>query len=173
MPVTIYRSAGDPYEHVLADLRRRRDELDTAIRAVEAVRGVSSVAAPQSGGSTLDDTRPVPQAGSVYSGVSIAEAAKMVLITNGGPMRTSEIVPLIQAGGVNLKSADPNNTTNSILSRRANSVGDIVRIGRSAWDLRERAAASAQASAPPPPRTRRLIPDDVEAAPSNQESAAS
>lgn len=128
--------SGDAYEVVLADLRQRRDELDTAIKAVEAVRGGrSSTLSPAS----LTTIAP-PAGGSVseFAGLSIAEASKVVLRARGEVMHTSQIVPPLQSGGVKLTSVDPINTVNSILNRRANSVGDIVRVGRSMWALKDR-----------------------------------
>ena len=138
MPVTIQVNHGDPYDRVLADLRRRRDELDIAIRAVDAVRSprVAPAVVVARGAAA---TPVVHSTTDSYSNVSIAEASKLALRASGGPLRVAEIVLLIQAGGVKLGAMDPNNTVNSILSRRANSVGDIVRVGRSTYALKEHA----------------------------------
>ena len=138
MPVTIHVNHGDPYDRVLADLRRRRDELDIAITAVEAVRSPQVAPAMVVAGEPTA-TPVVHSSIASYSNVSIAEASKLALRASGGPLRVVEIVPLIQAGGVKLGATDPNNTVNSILSRRANSVGDIVRVGRSTYALKEHA----------------------------------
>jgi hypothetical protein len=40
-------------------------------------------------------------------------------------------------GGLHLNSSDPVNTVGSVLTRRANEVGDIVKIGRGTWGLKE------------------------------------
>ena len=128
MPVMVYHQGGDPYEHVLTDLRKRRDELDIAIRAIEAVRTPPTA-------SSADSTNHVqepqsPKSIGQFSGVSIAEASKQVLQAHGSAMSTADIVPIIQAGGVRLTSTDAANTVNSVLSRRSLSMGDIVRVGR-------------------------------------------
>lgn len=139
MAVMNHRQGGDPYEHVLGDLRKRRDELDIAIRAIEAVR-VPMAGSAGSGASGTQDSLGSQNAGGEFSGVSIADASKKVLLRHDGPMNTADIIPIIQAGGVKLNSTDAANTVNSILSRRSSSVGDIVRVGRGRWDLKERAS---------------------------------
>lgn len=125
------RPAGDAYDQVLTDLRLRRNELDVAIRTLEAVRG----ATPTRPAPAPPYTGPSNRTGS-YIGLSIADASKKILTASDHPLHTGQIVPLLQAGGVTLTSADPVNTVNSILNRRSKSVGDIVRSGRSLWSLK-------------------------------------
>ena len=135
MVVTVVRPTDDPYEHVLADLRRRREELEIAIRAIEAVRSTPTIPSIPTTMSSPALPHPGEAERSLF-GLSISEASKKVLHAQGKSMHTTEIVPLLQAGGLELKSSDPVNTVNSVLNRRAASVGDIVRVGRSVWALK-------------------------------------
>jgi hypothetical protein len=72
-----------------------------------------------------------------FVGLTIAEAAKRVLAAHGEPMLNANIVSALQKGGMKFNSADPLNNVGSVLNRRAKDVGDIVRIGRGVWGLRE------------------------------------
>ena len=130
-------SIPNPYAAVLADLVRRRDELNIAIKAIEAVGGVgasSTASAPSSTGTTNDS--PVPDEPGQYLGLSISEAAKKLLGARKKNMTSAEIAKALIDGGMPIKSVDPGNTVGSILTRRFNSVGDIVRVSRSQWGLR-------------------------------------
>lgn len=52
-------------------------------------------------------------------------------------MGNAEIAAALQAGGLVMGSAEPSNTVGSILTRRYDQVGDIVKVGRGIWGLQE------------------------------------
>jgi hypothetical protein len=122
----------DPYEAVLADLKAQRDKIDQAISAIESVRA--------SGGSMPSGATPqnmsVDRPGA-FLGMTITEAAIELLKARRQPLRNPEIAVAFKAGGLALNSADPVNTIGAVLSRRANDVGDIVKVGRGTWGLKE------------------------------------
>lgn len=69
--------------------------------------------------------------------MSIPEAAKKLLAARRQPLRNPEIVAGFKAGGFHLGSKDPVNTVGAVLTRRANDVGDIVKVARGTWGLKE------------------------------------
>ncbi len=121
----------DPYEAVLADLRAKRDQIDQAIASIEALRGGGPVA----GGPGVSQT--VAEGPGAFLGMTIVDAAKKLLAARRQPLRNAEIVAAFKAGGLVLQSQEPANTVGSVLTRRFNEVGDIVRVGRGTWGLAE------------------------------------
>lgn len=121
----------DPYEAVLADLRAKRDQLDIAIKAIEATRG----------GGTVAQGAPAAQSGiegpGAFLGLSIVDAAKRLLAAKRQPLRNPDIAAAFKVGGLHLNSNDPVNTIGAVLTRRANEVGDVVKIGRGTFGLKE------------------------------------
>lgn len=121
----------DPYAAVLADLKAQRDKIDQAISAIESVRAT---------GGTLSGAMP-PNTGidapGAFLGMTITEAAINLLKARRQPLRNPDIAAAFKAGGLALNSADPVNTVGAVLSRRANEVGDIVKVGRGTWGLKE------------------------------------
>ncbi len=131
--------ATNPYEAVLADLRSKRDKIDQAIAALEATLGsqsaVSAAAgAPAQDGPSVADTSDGPGA---FLGMSITDATKKLLLMRRRPLSNSEIASQLRKGGMVMSSADPNNVIGSIITRRFNQVGDIVRVDRGIWGLKE------------------------------------
>jgi hypothetical protein len=126
----------DPYAVVLADLRAKRAQIDQAIQAIESLRGIGGTvgvgAAP-----TGEDQVPIQAEAGVYLGMSIAEAARKLLASRKRAMGTSDILTGLTAGGLALSSADPINTVSAVLGRRFDKVGDIVRVERGIWGLKE------------------------------------
>lgn len=130
---------GDPYAIVLADLREKRAQIDQAIEAIEALQSgmIGAVSlAPQGRSRGIDSARAAPESGALL-GISIADAARKVLEAKRNKATTAEIVSALEAGGVELTSADKNNTVGSLLLRRFYNVGDIVRVNRGVWGLQE------------------------------------
>lgn len=139
----------DPYETVLADLRAKRAQLDEAIKTLEGLRGVVAHGRPaappaQTAATAAKVVATPPRAfgggepeHSPYLGMSIADAAKVLLQSKRRQMKTGDIVAAIEAGGLILTSGDKNNTVGSILLRRFYTVGDIVRVSRGVWGLQE------------------------------------
>jgi hypothetical protein len=125
-------SGQDPYAAVLADLLRRREEIENAIKVIESVRGVGTAGTAPSAAEQSD----VNQHGR-YLGMSIAEAAKLLLKSRRRTMTSAEIVEGLVAGGLALTSAEPANVIGSILTRRFYGPGDVVRVSRGQWGLKE------------------------------------
>jgi hypothetical protein len=121
---------------VLADLRAKRDQIDKAILAIEMLRGQSvggtaavlgAASAPPLG---IDDP-------GAFLGMTIADAAKKLLAARRKQMNNPEMAVVFKKGGLHLNSKDPVNTIGAVLTRRANEVGDIVKVGRGTWGLKE------------------------------------
>lgn len=136
----------DPYEAVLADLRAQRERINIAITTLEAIRGgkpmprtdmshISGGGASASG-DTKAGNRPDLGPGA-FLGMSIVEAAKKLLATKHHQMRTADIVTELEKGGLMLTSVDKGNTVGSVLLRRFQNTGDIVRVKRGLWGLQE------------------------------------
>jgi hypothetical protein len=129
----------DPYDAVLADLKAKREQIDQAIAAIEGLRGGVSIGASLTGGGPLSaKVTSMPAEGpGAFLGMTIPEAAKKLLASKRQPMRNPDIAAAFKAGGLHMNSADPVNTIGSVLTRRANDVGDIVKVGRGTWGLKE------------------------------------
>ena len=66
--------------------------------------------------------------------MSIADAAKKLLSTRKQAMGNADIAAALKQGGVVMSAnTDPQNMVGSILTRRFEKVGDIVRVGRGIW----------------------------------------
>lgn len=138
---------GDAYELVLADLRAKRDQIDQAIALIQSLRhggaliatGAMSVGASVPGGvspqiekSAVDALGP-----GAFLGMTIADAAKKLLAVERRTLTNAEIVGAFDKGGLVLNSTDKLNTVGSVLNRRFQQVGDVVRISRGTWGLKE------------------------------------
>ena len=129
-------TSSDPYEAVLADLRAKRTQIDSAIAAIEALRsGGPAPGTPAPGAQAQEAT--AAEAPGAYLGMTIAEAAKKLLAFRRQPLRNPDIAAALQAGGLAMSSADPVNTIGSVLTRRFYDQGDIVKVGRGTWGLKE------------------------------------
>ena len=65
------------------------------------------------------------------------KAAKKLLASRRTPMRNPDIYAALKAGGLVLQSKEPINTIGSVLTRRFLEQGDIVRVDRGVWGLKE------------------------------------
>ena len=133
-----FTDKADPYAIVLADLRAQRDRIDTAIAALEGLRGSAGSHVKPTAAGTAE---PPDMIGGVISdglllGMSIADATIKVLSLRKRKMTTPEVLADLKAGGLALSSKDPGNVVNSVLYRRFQSVGDIVRVERGTWGLK-------------------------------------
>lgn len=131
-------SGGIDYRAVLADLLEKRAKLDKAIAGVEALLGLP----PSIGGGTGDTSVPGEPGTPGHTtglllGLSISDAAKRILATQRRPLRNPELEGFFKAGGLVLNSKDWANTIGAVLTRRAIEVGDIVKIDRGTWGLKE------------------------------------
>ena len=129
-------ASADPYDLVLVDLRAKREDLDNAIRTLEILRdgrlGISAsiTTAAEQPSNIQDDA-------GAFLGMSIVDAAKALLKSRKRAMSNADILKAIQAGGVVLNGSDPLNVVGSVLTRRFNNVGDLVRVDRGIWGLKE------------------------------------
>jgi HB1, ASXL, restriction endonuclease HTH domain len=123
----------DHYAIVLADLKAKRDQLDQAILAIESVRG--SPITLQNG--TPPSHSESSAAEGDYLGMSISEAAKKLLKSRRKQMNNTEILAALQAGGMAMTSKDPLNIIGAVITRRSKETGDIVKVGRGTWGLKE------------------------------------
>lgn len=125
----------DPYEAVLADLRAKRDQIEQAIQTIENLRnGLGMTSGPAPGVASQNVAADGPGA---FLGMTIPEAAKALLASRRRPLNNPEIAAALKAGGLHLNSKEPVNTIGSVLTRRFNDVGDVVKIGRGTWGLAE------------------------------------
>jgi DNA-directed RNA polymerase delta subunit len=69
--------------------------------------------------------------------MSIVDATKKLLSIRKRAMGNPEIARELKAGGLAMSSVDPVNTIGSVLTRRFNQVGDVVKISRGTWGLKE------------------------------------
>lgn len=127
----------DPYAVVLADLRAQKLKIEQAIEAIESLRGGLSPTTPSQPSSTSTQPKQVSDGPGAFLGMSIPDAAKKLLNAKRQPMRTPEIAAELERGGLHLTSADKVNTIGSVLLRRFNTVGDVVRVQRGVWGLAE------------------------------------
>jgi hypothetical protein len=70
-------------------------------------------------------------------GLSIAEATKKLLAAKRVPLKNPDTATLFKAGGLVLNSKDWTNTIGAVLTRRAETIGDIVKVERGTWGLKE------------------------------------
>lgn len=132
------------YSAVLVDLRKKRDEIDRMIKGLEAISGMSiaSAVGNASGSSSalgmaVDGNEPAGLDEGAFHGMSIADATKKLLAMRKRKMGNPEIARELAAGGLVMTSADPVNTVGAVLTRRFNQVGDIVKVARGTWGLKE------------------------------------
>jgi len=122
----------NPYDAVLADLRAKREEIDKAIELLERVRGGNS---PARAAETPAAPQPQNHAG-MFLGMSIVDAVLKLLALRKHKMTNGEILKELLAGGMVLTSKEPINVIGSVITRRFNAVGDIVRVDRGTWGLK-------------------------------------
>jgi HB1, ASXL, restriction endonuclease HTH domain len=134
-------NVSDPYAIVLADLSAQRDKIDAAIAAILALRpsGAPAPLAPPAI-QTIPVVKPsAPERGQLvgFAGMTIPEAAKVIIEEAGSPVNNATILERLQARGMEFTAVDPLNTVGAVLSRRFHDVGDIVRVARGTWGLKE------------------------------------
>ena len=148
------------YSAVLADLKKRRDDLDKAIAGIEQLIGLPASSAPDANSAeTVDGDKvgkgvriplrgtvkaadsPLPSSGPIPSdaffGMSIAQATQKFLTMRKKPATAPEIAEALEQGGLPHQSSRLPNTVNSVLTR--NSVGAapiFAKVKRGTWGLR-------------------------------------
>lgn len=124
----------DPYEVVLDDLRAKRDEIDRAIQAIQAVR--PRLPAQESAPEPSKLPQAHPQPGSLF-GLSIEEGSRIALKAHGSIMGPNDLVTALKDGGLVMNSVEPANTVSSVLNRGWRNGSDVVRVSRGMWGLAE------------------------------------
>jgi hypothetical protein len=128
----------DPYETVLADLHAKRAQIDQAIAAIEGLRSgapaTQKSATPNTNHGAANNGVDGPGA---LLGMSIADATKKLLASKRTTLKNPELATLFRAGGLVLNSKDWVNTVGAVLTRRADTIGDIVKVERGTWGLKE------------------------------------
>lgn len=137
--MTIDNPPADPYDSVIADLQGKRDQLDAMIAALTSFRAAGAgLPIPISGQIAANDQVPASEnLAGMFLGMSIVDAAKKLLGLRKQAMTNAEILAALKAGGVVLTGADPLNVVGSVLTRRFGQVGDVVRVARGTWGLKE------------------------------------
>lgn len=134
--MTTDNQAPDAYDAVIADLRAQREKIDQTIALLSALRGGgSAVAVPLAGAGAADNG--IVETAGMFLGMSIVDAAKKLLSVRKRTLGNVDIARELQAGGLVMTSKDPVNTVGSVLTRRFNEVGDVVKVGRGIWGLKE------------------------------------
>lgn len=131
----------NPYAAALADLRAKRAEIDNTIRILEAMSALK-LTESGSGAQFVPASEDVSDEGAtndagLFLGMSIVDATKKLLAMRKRAMGNPEIARELAAGGLALTSADPVNVVGSVLTRRFNQIGDVVKISRGTWGLKE------------------------------------
>lgn len=129
----------DAYDAVIADLRAQRDKIDQTIALLTALRGGGSAASigVASGHGSASAQGQIVETAGMFLGMSIVDATKKLLAMRKSTMGNADIAAEIQAGGLVMTSKDPVNTVGSVLTRRFHEVGDVVKVGRGIWGLKE------------------------------------
>lgn len=127
------------YKGVLDDLRAKRDALDMAIKAIEAISGESFSAIPTPI-ATRQERREANIEHDTFVGMSVVDATARYLEMVGRPARSlEEISNALNRGGLNSNEG----TIQTLLSRSHNSPNPVVRrAGRGTWGLPSWYAAS-------------------------------
>lgn len=121
------------YRAVLSDLKTRRDALDQAITAVEAILGDSPTAAMPVTAKVSNRMQDLEIQHDTFVGLNILDATARYLGMVGRPARpTEEIANALTRGGISATQG----SVATILSKSHNSPNPVVmRAGRGTWGL--------------------------------------
>lgn len=117
------------YDAVLADLKARRAQLDSAISAIEGITGQAGPSGGPGSGSYIGGA----PAHDAFIGLSIPDAAKKHLAATRKKLSTQDLMTALQAGGL---PESKYSTVYAILRRREKQVGDIINM-KGDWALQE------------------------------------
>lgn len=134
------------YAAVLADLEKRRDDLDKAIAVLKNVIGTLSSAAtgnvfpasPAEALSALGNPNSDIVIGTdAFFGMNIVTAAQKYLMARKKPATAAEIAEALEAGGFPHQSASLANTVNSVITRNSQGSSPVfAKVKRGIWGLR-------------------------------------
>ncbi len=118
-------------KNVLEDLKAKRDALDVAIKALEAISGESFSALPTPGARAARRETEIQH--DTFVGMNVVDAAARYLGMVGRPARTvEEIANALNRGGLQTTEG----SVQTLLSRSHNGPNPIVRrAGRGTWGL--------------------------------------
>jgi hypothetical protein len=126
------------YKSVLEDLRARRDALNVAIQALEAISGeplsaMPAIPSPSVPASARSQRREAEIEHDTFVGMSVVDAAARYLEMVGRPARSvEEITAILNRGGLNSNEG----TVQTLLSRSHRGSNPVVRrAGRGTWGL--------------------------------------
>ncbi len=132
-------STHEHYEAVLKDLEEERAgiaaEREELAARQQALGGKEEELAGLIG--RLADRAAAIRDGGPYAGLSILEAAALLLGERGSSMMTGDITDKILAGGVESKAAQPKATVYGVLHREDGKKGTIEKTGSNEWGLRK------------------------------------
>ncbi len=137
--------AEEAFDVVIAALTTQRDRIDQTIQIIRQLKasGFTSAATALSAAEALatpvqEIKDPSDRLGpGAFLGMTIVDAAKKLLAHERRQLGNSEMVEAFKRGGLALNSAEPMNTVGSVLNRRFLQVGDVVRVARGTWGLKE------------------------------------
>jgi hypothetical protein len=131
---------GQPYAAMISDLKARRDRLsseiqrlENAITALEALSSGSEVSVNDQGNGVVAGNEPVIRVGE-FHGLPIPVAARMILEkTNRHPLKTSDILRLLEKSGRKIEAKIPTGNIYSSLKRNP----DFELVAPNTWGLTE------------------------------------
>jgi len=121
------------YAQVLADLKAKRDALDTAIGAIEAIVGVAGQPSSAPRPSVKAATTTIE--GDTFFNMTVPDATRKYLSMMRKPQSTPQIADALERGGFTHQSEKFVNTVGAVLHRIATNGGDIVKVSRGNWGL--------------------------------------
>ena len=160
--VNMETAPGINYGAVLADLKKRREDINMAIAAIEQIMWVLGIPIPPDSpdagsgdgadhGEGLSTPPPSKAPGALpaiptgdthiredaFFGMSISTASQKYLAMRKKPATAPEIAAALEAGGFPHQSANLPNTINSVLARNAVGAAPIfAKVKRGTWGLR-------------------------------------
>ena len=128
------------YDQVIADLKRKRADIDAMIANLAAMaRGQN--ASPNgdiNDPPASEETQSPPEPGdNPYLGMRIGDATVELLQRTRDPMSPTNIARGLEAGGLLLGGSNKAGTVTTSLTRRQKRLGDVVRPKRGKWGLKE------------------------------------
>lgn len=135
----------DAFDVAVAALTAQRDRIDQTIALIRQLQAsgfttaASALTAAEMLATPISEIKdPADRLGpGAFLGLTIVDAAKKLLMHERRQLTNAELVDAFKRGGLVLNSADPLNTVGSVLNRRFMQVGDLVRVARGTWGLKE------------------------------------
>jgi hypothetical protein len=134
----------DAFDLVVASLTAQRDRIDQTIATLRMLKasgfsGAAALGTAELLGTQISDIKDSQDrlGPGAFLGLTIVDAAKKLLAHERRQLSNSEITEALKRGGLVLNSADPINTIGSVMTRRFQQIGDVVRVGRGIWGLKE------------------------------------